>query len=88
MGLIYMHRYGWLNHFRPEPLLPSQVYRLDPHTGGVRVVADGFAKPNGIAFSPNGNVAYMCACPLDLVCTGADLTDELIARTRARPRAS
>ncbi|KAG1741017.1 hypothetical protein EDB19DRAFT_1828395 [Suillus lakei] len=27
--------YGWLNGFRPEPMLPSQVYRLDPSTGQV-----------------------------------------------------
>jgi gluconolactonase len=51
--------YGYLNHFRPEPLLPSQVYRLDTRTGAVRVVADGFAKPNGLAFSADGKVAYM-----------------------------
>jgi gluconolactonase len=51
--------YGYLNRFRPEPLLPSQVYRLDPRTGAVRVVVDGLSKPNGIAFNANGNVAYM-----------------------------
>lgn len=52
-------RYGYLNHFRPLPLLPSQVYRLDPNTGAIRVVADGFEKPNGLAFSANGKTAYM-----------------------------
>ncbi|KAF5354380.1 hypothetical protein D9758_010732 [Tetrapyrgos nigripes] len=54
-------RYGWLNPntFRGEPLLPSHVYMLDPETRAVRVVADGFDKPNGIAFSPDGKTAYI-----------------------------
>ncbi|KAI0320021.1 D-lactonohydrolase-like protein [Amylostereum chailletii] len=51
--------YGWLNHFRPEPLLPNQIYRFDPATGLVRVVADGFIRSNGIAFSGDGNTAYI-----------------------------
>ncbi|THH16198.1 hypothetical protein EW146_g4402 [Bondarzewia mesenterica] len=51
--------YGWLNHFRPEPLMPSQVYRFDPDTGAVRVVADGFDKCNGIAFTKDGQTAYV-----------------------------
>ncbi|KAI1792325.1 D-lactonohydrolase-like protein [Ganoderma leucocontextum] len=51
--------YGFLNHFRPTPLLPNQVYRFDPVTGSVRVVADGFDRCNGIAFSPDGNTAFV-----------------------------
>ncbi|VDB92370.1 unnamed protein product [Peniophora sp. CBMAI 1063] len=51
--------YGWLNHFRPEPLLPNMVYRLDPHTGDVRAVADGFVRCNGLAFSGDGKTAYV-----------------------------
>ncbi|KAG1883845.1 calcium-dependent phosphotriesterase [Suillus subluteus] len=51
--------YGWLNGFRPEPMLPSQVYRFDPSTGQVRVVADQFVHPNGIAFAPNGKTAFV-----------------------------
>ncbi|KAG1805880.1 calcium-dependent phosphotriesterase [Suillus variegatus] len=51
--------YGWLNGFRPEPMLPSQVYRFDPSTGQVRVVADQFVHPNGIAFTPNGKTAFV-----------------------------
>ncbi|KAG1741015.1 hypothetical protein EDB19DRAFT_1635075 [Suillus lakei] len=51
--------YGWLNGFRPEPMLPSQVYRFDPSTGQVRVVADQFVHPNGIAFAPDGKTAYI-----------------------------
>jgi gluconolactonase len=39
--------YGYWQHFRPEPGLRNQVYRLDPDTGALTVVADGFAAPNG-----------------------------------------
>ncbi|KAF8443923.1 hypothetical protein L210DRAFT_3533147 [Boletus edulis BED1] len=51
--------YGWLNGFRPEPMLPSQVYRFDPSTGQVQVVADQFVNPNGIAFTPDGKTAFV-----------------------------
>ncbi|KAG2067573.1 calcium-dependent phosphotriesterase [Suillus decipiens] len=51
--------YGWLNGFRPEPMLPSQVYRFDPSTGQVRVVADQFVLPNGIAFTHDGKSAFV-----------------------------
>ncbi|KAI0367310.1 D-lactonohydrolase-like protein [Pilatotrama ljubarskyi] len=51
--------YGFLNHFRPLPLMPNQVYRLDPETRVVRVVADGFDRCNGIAFSRNGKTAFV-----------------------------
>ncbi|KAI0702387.1 D-lactonohydrolase-like protein [Cerioporus squamosus] len=51
--------YGFLYQLRPPPLLPNQVYRFDPDTGSVRVVADGFDKCNGIAFSPDGKMAYV-----------------------------
>ncbi|KAG0706304.1 hypothetical protein DFH29DRAFT_846035 [Suillus ampliporus] len=51
--------YGWLGAFRPQPMLPSQVYRFDPSTGQVRVVADQFVHPNGIAFTPDGRTAFI-----------------------------
>ncbi|KAJ7027868.1 D-lactonohydrolase-like protein [Mycena alexandri] len=51
--------YGFENGFRPAPLIPNQVYRFDADTGEVRVIADGFSQPNGIAFSPDGNTAYI-----------------------------
>ncbi|KAG9317534.1 calcium-dependent phosphotriesterase [Chiua virens] len=51
--------YGWMLRFRPQPMLPSQVYRFDPSTGHVRVVADQFVHPNGIAFTANGRTAYV-----------------------------
>lgn len=35
------------------------VYRCDPSTGKLTVVADDFDKPNGIAFSPDETVLYV-----------------------------
>jgi gluconolactonase len=35
------------------------VYRIDPHSGDVSVVADDFARPNGLAFSPGEGLLYV-----------------------------
>jgi gluconolactonase len=35
------------------------VYRIDPHSGDVRIVADDFVRPNGIAFSPDERHLYV-----------------------------
>jgi gluconolactonase len=35
------------------------VYRADPSTGGVEIVADDFDKPNGIAFSPDEKYLFV-----------------------------
>ncbi|KAH3948037.1 hypothetical protein HBI56_202500 [Parastagonospora nodorum] len=51
--------YGFDQGIRPPPELPNQVYRFDPHTGDVRVVADGFGRPSGICFSPFEKVCYV-----------------------------
>jgi len=51
--------YGFLNRFRPAPQLPNQVYRFDPDTGSLRVVADQFVRNNGIAFSGDGTEAFI-----------------------------
>jgi len=51
--------YGHLQGFRPEPRLGDYVYRHDPATGVTEVVDDGFVKPNGIAFSPDGDTLYV-----------------------------
>jgi gluconolactonase len=51
--------YGHLQGFRPEPQVGDFVYRHDPVTGQTRVVADGFDKPNGIAFSPDECVLFV-----------------------------
>jgi gluconolactonase len=51
--------YGFLQGFRPEPLAGDHVYRHDPASGRLSVVADGFDKPNGLAFSPDEAVLYV-----------------------------
>ncbi|KAF5020313.1 hypothetical protein F66182_7689 [Fusarium sp. NRRL 66182] len=51
--------YGYWQHFRPEPGLQNQVYRFNPDTGALTVVADGFASPNGLTISPDGFHAYV-----------------------------
>ena len=51
--------YGYLQGFRPEPKAGDYVYRYDPESGDLSVVADGFDKPNGIAFSPDERVLYV-----------------------------
>jgi gluconolactonase len=35
------------------------VYRIDPRTGDVRIVADDFVRPNGLAFSPDERRLYV-----------------------------
>lgn len=39
--------------------MPNQVYRFDPATSAVRVVADGFDRCNGVAFDQSGKKAYV-----------------------------
>lgn len=51
--------YGYEQGIRPAPQLPNQVYRYDPSTGDLRVVADGFGRPNGISFSPDEKIVYI-----------------------------
>ncbi len=51
--------YGFLQGFRPQPEVGDFVYRYDPGTGSLDVVADSFVKPNGLAFSPDGSVLYV-----------------------------
>jgi gluconolactonase len=35
------------------------VYRVDPTSGDIRIVADDFVRPNGIAFSPDERLLYV-----------------------------
>jgi gluconolactonase len=51
--------YGYLQGFRPEPQVGDHVYRFDPETGRLSVVADSFDKPNGLAFSPDEQTLYV-----------------------------
>jgi gluconolactonase len=51
--------YGYLQGFKFAPQLGDFVYCYDPTTGYVNAVADGFIKPNGIAFSPDYQTLYV-----------------------------
>ena len=51
--------YGYLQGFRPEPQAGDYVYRFDPRSGRLSVVADCFDKPNGLAFSPDEQTLYV-----------------------------
>src|SRR5207249_3393410 len=51
--------YGFLQGFKPEPAHGDFVYRFDPSSGRLTVVASDFDKPNGLAFSPDGGVLYV-----------------------------
>ena len=51
--------YGHLQGFRPEPQIGDYVYRYDPVSGRLSVVADSFDKPNGLAFSPDEQTLYI-----------------------------
>ncbi|MFT5181866.1 MAG: gluconolactonase [Alphaproteobacteria bacterium] len=37
----------------------NYVFRLDPQTGALAIVADDFDKPNGLAFSPDEKILYI-----------------------------
>ncbi|PYI26069.1 calcium-dependent phosphotriesterase [Aspergillus indologenus CBS 114.80] len=58
-----------------QPQLPNQVYRYNPATHAVRVVADGFDQPNGISFAPGGRTVYVTD-------TGAALGNGTVDLTR------
>jgi gluconolactonase len=51
--------YGYLQGFRNPPLVGDFVYRYDPATRDLSVVADSFNKPNGLAFSPDEQTLYI-----------------------------
>jgi gluconolactonase len=48
-----------LGHGKPREVDGNYVYRLDPSTGRLDVVADDFQKPNGLAFSPDEKLLYI-----------------------------
>ncbi|MCZ7564660.1 MAG: SMP-30/gluconolactonase/LRE family protein [Burkholderiales bacterium] len=43
----------------PSEIGANNVYRYDPVSGEVSIVADDFEKPNGLAFSPNADKLYV-----------------------------
>lgn len=64
--------YGYWQDFRPQPDVPSQVYRFDPRTGDVAVVADGFVASNGLEFSPDLKTLYVSDTGAQQVVQGLD----------------
>jgi len=52
-------QYGYDQQLRPEPEAGNWVWRYDPETNTSRKVADGFIRPNGLAFSPNEEFLYV-----------------------------
>jgi gluconolactonase len=51
--------YGHLQGFKCEPLIGDYVYRYDPDSDRLSVIADSFSKPNGLAFSPDERILYI-----------------------------
>ena len=45
--------------------LPARVYRLDPGSGALAVVADDFQGPNGLCFSPDEQRLYIVETGID-----------------------
>ncbi|EGZ04735.1 hypothetical protein PHYSODRAFT_251645 [Phytophthora sojae] len=64
---------NFTSNFRAEPQLPRQVYRFEPSTGVIQVVADGFRESNGLEFSPDYKTLYVSD-------TGARETDLDLSR--------
>jgi gluconolactonase len=54
--------FGILGHYEGHaatPELPTNVYRLEPVSGRLNVVAEGINCPNGLAFSPDESKLYV-----------------------------
>ena len=51
--------YGYMQGFRPQPEVADLVYRYDPRSHSLTVVADSLDKPNGLAFSPDERTLYV-----------------------------
>lgn len=45
--------------YRAEPELPTCVYRLNPQSGAMTVVAEDVDNPNGLCFSPDESLLYV-----------------------------
>lgn len=46
-------------YMAPSEIGSNNVYRYDPDSGEVSIVADDFEKPNGLAFSPQADKLYI-----------------------------
>ncbi|KAK5181718.1 hypothetical protein LTR44_005918 [Exophiala sp. CCFEE 6388] len=51
--------YAFDQGIKAKPRLPNHVYRYVPSTNSIRVMADGFGRPNGICFSSDENIVYV-----------------------------
>jgi gluconolactonase len=76
--------YGYLQGFRPEPRVGDYVYRYDAESAELTIVAEGFDKPNGIAFSPDERVLYVAdnGAPHELLAFDVGAGGNLINRRR------
>jgi len=50
---------GYYEGHMARPELPTNVYRVDPQTGRLAVVAGDVNRPNGLAFSPDESKLYV-----------------------------
>lgn len=54
--------FGIINHYEGAPAeqeLPAAIYRIDPESGVLEVVADDILGPNGLCFSPDESRLYV-----------------------------
>ena len=51
--------YGHKQGFRSAPEVGNWVWVHHPRHGVTHVVADGFSRPNGLCFSPDGQTLYV-----------------------------
>jgi gluconolactonase len=76
--------YGYEQGFRRRPELPNQVYRFEPETGELRVVAGEFERCNGICFSPGEDRCYITDTGMLYGDGGRDLQRQVISTKFAR----
>lgn len=53
---------GYYEGEKAEPELPTNVYRVDGHTGEITIATDEIGRPNGLAFSPDEKICYIVEC--------------------------
>jgi gluconolactonase len=80
-------QFGILSHYEgeiAESELPMYVFRFDPQSGKLNVVADGIKAPNGLAFSPDEKKLYIVESRAEprtiLVCDVAPSGDKISNR--------
>lgn len=76
---------GYYEGVRAAPALPTNVYRWDPQTKALSVVAGDINRPNGLAFSPDESILYVVEGGSDpRVIRAFDVTDNGRALSRSR----